>query len=217
MENQTPRTPVNAFFTALAQVVSYVFHPLFLPTYFFLYLVLRYPFEFAGLFGWQLNLRIFGVFWMTAFFPAFAVFLLWRLKFSNGIQLKTQKERIIPYVITMFFYWWMYYLSRNFTDQPAVLKPFYLGIFMASAIGLVLNNFFKVSLHAMGMGGLLTVVFLTAYQYAFADGWVLTLLVFATALVVLARQWISDHTDKDLIVGLLVGSLTQGLAWWVVG
>jgi hypothetical protein len=80
------------------------------------------PFEFVGITEWQLNMRLFSVAWLTAFFPAFAVFLLWRLKLSDSIFLRTQKERIIPYVITMFFYWWMYYLSRNFTDQPIALQ-----------------------------------------------------------------------------------------------
>jgi hypothetical protein len=111
-----------------------------------------FPYEFAGITPWQLKLRLFSVFWMTAFFPSFAVFLLWRLKFSDSIFLRTQKERIIPYIITMFFYWWMHYLSRNFPDQPAVLKFFYTGIFMSSVAGLLANNSYKISMHAMGVG-----------------------------------------------------------------
>ena len=63
----------------MAKTLSFLFHPLFVPTYFFLYLMQAYPYEFAGITDWQLKLRVFGVFWMTAFFPAFAVFLLWRL------------------------------------------------------------------------------------------------------------------------------------------
>ena len=89
---------------------------------------------------------------MTAFFPAFAVFLLWRLKLSESIYLRTQKERIIPYFVTMFFYWWMYYLSKNQTDQPAVLKFFYFGIFWSSIIGVIINNFIKISLHTIAAG-----------------------------------------------------------------
>ena len=115
--------------TYIANAISYVFHPLFIPTYFFVYLMYLMPFEFAGITDWQLKLKLFSVFWLTAFFPAFAVFLLWRLKLSDSIFLRTKKERIIPYVITMFFYWWMYYLSRNFSDQPLALKYFYFGIF----------------------------------------------------------------------------------------
>ena len=81
--------------TLLAQLVSYVLHPLFIPTYIFLFLQYQFPYEFAGITAWQLKMKVFSVFWMTAFFPAFAVFLLWKLKFSDSIFLRTQKERII--------------------------------------------------------------------------------------------------------------------------
>jgi len=212
MENQSPK-----FLKLLAHLVSYVLHPLFIPTYFFLYLMQVLPFEFVGITDWQLKMRLFSVAWLTAFFPAFAVFLLWRLKLSDSIFLRTQKERIIPYVITMFFYWWMYYLSRNFTDQPIALKFFYLGIFVASAIGMTVNNFMKVSLHAMGIAGLATAIILVSVFYPVNNAiWVL-LAVLLTALVISARLVVSDHSKKELIVGLFIGVGTQVAAYlWVV-
>ena len=201
----------------IAHLLSYVLHPLFIPTYFFLFLMQVLPFEFVGITEWQLKMRLFSVAWLTAFFPAFAVFLLWRLKLSDSIFLRTQKERIIPYVITMFFYWWMYYLSRNFTDQPIALKFFFLGIFVASAIGMTVNNFMKVSLHAMGIAGLTTAVILVSVFYPVNNAiWVL-LAVLLTALVISARLVVSDHTKKELIVGLFIGIFTQVAAYiWVI-
>ena len=212
MENSQPK-----IVKYIAHLLSYVLHPLFIPTYFFLFLMQVLPFEFVGITEWQLKMRLFSVAWLTAFFPAFAVFLLWRLKLSDSIFLRTQKERIIPYVITMFFYWWMYYLSRNFTDQPIALKFFYLGIFVASAIGMTVNNFMKVSLHAMGIAGLTTAVILVSVFYPVNNPvWVL-LAVLLTALVISARLVVSDHTKKELIVGLFIGVFTQVAAYlWVV-
>ena len=212
MENSQPKVVKY-----IAHLLSYVLHPLFIPTYFFLFLMQVLPFEFVGISEWQLKMRLFSVAWLTAFFPAFAVFLLWRLKLSDSIFLRTQKERIIPYVITMFFYWWMYYLSRNFTDQPIALKFFYLGIFVASAIGMTVNNFMKVSLHAMGIAGLTTSVILVSVFYPVNNAvWVL-LAILLTALVISARLVVSDHTKKELIVGLLIGVVTQVAAYmWVV-
>jgi hypothetical protein len=212
MENSQPK-----IVKYIAHLLSYVLHPLFIPTYFFLFLMQVLPFEFVGITEWQLKMRLFSVAWLTAFFPAFAVFLLWRLKLSDSIFLRTQKERIIPYVITMFFYWWMYYLSRNFTDQPIALKFFYLGIFVASAIGMTVNNFMKVSLHAMGIAGLTTAVILVSVFYPVNNAvWVL-LAVLLTALVISARLVVSDHTKKELIVGLFIGVFTQVSAYlWVV-
>jgi len=201
----------------IAHLLSYVFHPLFIPTYFFLYLMQVLPFEFVGITEWQLKMRLFSVAWLTAFFPAFAVFLLWRLKLSDSIFLRTQKERIIPYVITMFFYWWMYYLSRNFTDQPIALKFFYLGIFVASAIGMTVNNFMKVSLHAMGIAGITTSIILVSVFYPVTNAIWVPLGIILTALVISARLVVSDHSKKELVVGLFIGLFTQLAAYlWVV-
>lgn len=193
----------------LAKLVSYVLHPLFVPTYIFLLLMYEVPYEFSGITVWQLKMRLFGLFWLTAFFPAFAVFLLWRLKFSESIFLRTQKERIIPFVITMFFYWWMYYLSRNFADQPAVLKFFFMGIFIASSIGLVCNNFFKISLHGMGMGGALAAVILFSFYYQLPMGLPIAVTTLLTGIVCTSRFLVSDHTVKEVYVGLLVGIVCQ--------
>jgi hypothetical protein len=200
-----------------AQLISYLFHPLFIPTFFMLYLIRVIPYEFAGITEWQLKLRVFSVFWLTAFFPAFAVFLLWRLKFSESIFLRTQKERVIPYVITMFFYWWMYYLSRNFTDQPLALKFFYFGIFIASSLGLIVNNFIKVSLHAMGVSGLLMAVLLVNLHYPISNVLWVGAAILLSAIVVSARMIVSDHTKQELVIGFAIGVLTQVMAYfWVL-
>jgi len=200
-----------------AQFISYIFHPLFIPTYFILYLIQIIPFEFVGITDWQLKLKVFSVFWLTAFFPAFAVFLLWRLKLSNSIFLKTQKERVIPYVITMFFYWWMYYLSRTFSDQPLALKFFYFGIFIASSLGLIANNFIKVSLHAMGISGLLTAVLLVSVYYPINNIIWVIIAAFLASIVVSARMIVSDHSKQELIIGFGIGVLTQVIAYfWVI-
>ena len=212
MEKNTP-----ALLRYIGNFISYILHPLFIPTYFFLYLMQVLPYEFVGITEWQLTLRLFSVFWLTAFFPAFAVFLMWRLKLSDSIFLRTQKERIIPYVITMFFYWWMYYLSRNFTDQPLALKFFYFGIFIATALGLIINNFMKISLHAMGVGGLLTAVILVGLHYSIDNAIWTLLAIIITALVMSARMIVSDHSRQELILGLFIGLLTQVMAYfWVI-
>jgi hypothetical protein len=215
--NSTMEKPHPRLVKYIGHLLSYVFHPIFIPTYFFLYLMQVLPFEFVGITEWQLKMRLFSVAWLTAFFPAFAVFLRWRLKFSDSIFLRTQKERIIPYVITMFFYWWMYYLSRNFTDQPIALKFFYLGIFIASAIGMTVNNFMKVSLHAMGIAGIATAVLLVSVFYPVNNTLWLPIAILIAAMVISARMVVSDHSNKELVVGAAIGVGTQLAAYlWVI-
>lgn len=209
--------PQPSFFLRIAaKVISYVFHPLFIPTYIFIFLMYQFPYEFAGITEWQMKMRLFGLFWITAFFPAFAVFLLWRLKFSESIFLRTQKERIVPYIITMFFYWWMYYLSRNFTDQPAVLKFFYMGIFIATVFGLTINNYFKISLHAMAAGGAMAAIILFAMYYQMPLGVSMSGATIIAGIICTSRFLVSDHTAKEIYTGLFVGIICQLGAYYFV-
>ncbi|QEC68169.1 hypothetical protein FRZ67_12985 [Panacibacter ginsenosidivorans] len=202
-------------FTVTAKIFSYIFHPLFIPTYVFFWLLIRFPYQFGGITPMALFARKITVFWMTAFFPAFSVFLLWRLKFIDNIMLRTQKERIAPYMITMIFYWWMWYLSRNFTDQPIVLRFFFLSIFFATILGLVLNSFFKISMHGMGVGGLLVFVLITNFYYQTFLGIDVAIVTLITGIVCTARLLLSEHDNFEVYSGLLIGALCQLIAFWV--
>jgi hypothetical protein len=195
------------------QVVSIIFHPLFIPTYIFCLLMEAVPYEFAGITQWQLTLRFFTCFWWTAFLPAFAIFLLWRLQFISSILLKTQKERIVPFIIVMFFYWWMYYLSRNFTDQPIVLRFFFMGIFLSTVVGLILNSYLKISLHGMAAGGAITAIGLFSWYYGIPLWLYLMGAVLMAGLVATARMLVSDHSNREIYLGLLMGAACQLLAY----
>ncbi len=215
MQSISPLYP-QTYFRIPAKMVSYVLHPLFIPTYIFFWLVNRFPFQFAGITPQLLFFREFNVFWMTAFFPAFSVFLLWRLGLSENVQLRTQKERIIPYIITMIFYWWMWYLSRNFSDQPATLQYFYFGIFLTTVFGLIINSFGKISMHAMGASGALMFVIITCFVNHIFLGFDICIAVLLTGLVCTARFLLHTHTNKEVYIGLFVGVLCQLIAAYVL-
>lgn len=198
----------------VCKIVSYIFHPLFIPTYIFLFLMWQFPFDFAGITAWQLKLKLFSTFWLTAFFPAFAVFLLWRLKFSESIFLRTQKERIIPYFISMFFYWWMYYLSKNQTNQPAVLSFFYFGIFWCSIIGVIINNFIKISLHTMAIAGAATALLLFGWHYSVNINLHIIASLILCGVVTTARMVAGQHTSLELYSGFGLGVACQIFGYW---
>ena len=75
----------------------------------------------------------------------------------------------------------------------------------------------KVSLHAMGIAGLTTAIILVSVFYPVNNEiWVL-LAVVLVALVMSARLVVSDHSKKELLVGLFIGVFTQVAAYlWVV-
>ena len=200
-----------------AKIVSYILHPLFIPSYVFAWLSWRFPQTFAGISTAGMTFKKISVFLNASFFPAFAVFLLWRLKFIDSIYLRTQKDRIIPYIITMIFYWWMWYLSRDpkFDDQPDVLKFFYFGIFLTTVFGLIINNFIKISMHAMGAGTVFAFVILTCLFYRTFLGTDILVVSLLAGLVCTARLLLSEHSTAEIYTGLIVGILCQLLGVWI--
>ena len=75
----------------------------------------------------------------------------------------------------------------------------------------------KISLHAMGVGGLLTAVILVGLHYSIDNAIWTLLVIIITALVMSARMIVSDHSKQELILGLFIGLLTQVMAYfWVI-
>jgi len=216
MQNKTEINITGKLLQIAAKLISYILHPLFIPVYFFLFLAYQFPYEFTVSMAFELKLKLISTFIMTAFFPAFAVFLLWRLNFIHSIFLKTQKERIIPFFITMFFYWWMYYLGRTMKDQPQMLKVFYFGIFISTAIGVIINNFIKISLHGIAMGSVMMAVILCSFFYHTPLTEAISIITVLTGVVCTARFIVSNHTNEEVYTGVFVGIICQILAYWFV-
>lgn len=199
----------------VAKIVSYILHPLFIPTYIFIWIVKRFTVNFDDITQQGLFFKEISVFLNLSFFPAFAVFLLWRLKFIESIYLRTQKDRIIPYIITMIFYWWMWYLSRSFTNQPIALKFFYFGIFLTTIFGLIINNFIKISMHAIGAGTLVAFIILTCFFYQTLLGTDIMVAVFLAGIICTARLLLNQHSNAEIYMGFIVGVMCQLLGYWI--
>jgi hypothetical protein len=153
---QTPALyplPQPQILRLLGRFFSYLFHPLFIPLYVAAYLIFLHPYSFAVYDQKQKIFRLLHVFVLTVFFPAMTVFLLWRLKFAESIFLRTQKERIIPYVASIIYFFWTFYVSKNLAGTPKIMVFFFLGIFLAASAALMANNYFKISMHALAVGG----------------------------------------------------------------
>lgn len=193
---------------------SYLFHPLFIPLYVALYLVLVHPYLFSAFADKQKTLILVSVAAQTILFPALTVFLLWRLGFADSIYLRTQKERIIPYVASNIFFFWAFYVSKNrFPDE---MTFFFLGIFLASAAGLLANNYFKVSMHAMGVGGAAAFMVLLGIVNANTGGLYISFAILVAGIVCTARLLVSDHHFMEIYWGLFLGIISQVVACYFI-
>lgn len=201
----------------LAHFFSFIFHPLFIPAIVAWYLTFLQPGYFAGIPSQDKLMVVIRVAFNTIFFPAITVLLLKGLGFIKSIFLKTQRERIIPYIATNLFYFWMYLVFKSQDEIPLILTSFVLGIFLASSIGLIANIYFKISMHAFGVGafsGLMMVIIFSGFSYSiFLPAMIV---FFISGLVCTSRLVISNHTPFDIYAGLLFGILCQFIAYSIV-
>ncbi|HEY8388359.1 MAG TPA: hypothetical protein VIK74_07130 [Parasegetibacter sp.] len=206
---------VPAVLKAVANLLSYVFHPLFIPLYVTAFVLYVYPYYFSG-FDSRAHFRILvTVFINLCFFPALVVFLLWRLKFSKNIFLKTQRDRIIPYAASLIFYFWAWQVFKNQTDIPAIFVQFIFGAFLSICGAWMANIFVKISMHTTALGGMAAFLLFLAFADSGAMGAYLAIAIFIAGLVGTARLLVSDHTYFEIYTGYTVGILCQVAAAWL--
>jgi len=199
----------------LAHIFSYIFHPLFISAYVTAFLLFVDPYSFAGFDFKHRVFKLIAVFVNTAFLPGFAVFLMWRLKLITSMQLRTQKERIIPYAAAMIFYFWVWYVSHHLKDNPQPFVDFLLGSFLGVCAAWFLNILNKVSMHAIGVGGLAMFFLLQAFGEQDVTGIYFSFAILIAGVVCTARLIVSDHSQSEIYLGLVAGALCQLLAIWV--
>jgi len=207
--------PQPAAIRILGHIISYIFHPLFIPVYVTAFLLYIEPYSFAGFDSKQKTFKLVFVIFNIAFLPGFAVFLMYKLKLIKSMYLETQRERIIPYAVAMVFYFWVWYVSRNQPENPEIFKTFLLGTFLAVCATWMLNINSKISMHSTAVGGLLCFALILSFTTQDPSGLYVAAAVFVAGLVCTARFIVSDHSRPEIYLGLASGIITQLIAYWL--
>lgn len=211
MNNQTETIQAEqpAIIRGLAHVISYIFHPIFVPLYAYVFLAYVHPGYFSG-FSELAKKKLMLLLALNAvMFPLLTVLLLKGLGFAQSVMLRTQKDRIIPYIASMTFFFWTQYVLRQQEYVPRILVAFMFGVFISTAAALIANIFHKISMHAIGMGGLIGLFLVIMQQNTMLMTWPLSLAFLLAGLVCTSRLILSDHSNRDIYRGLILGITCQ--------
>ncbi len=196
--------------TLSAHIVSYIFHPIFLPLYLYIVYFTHFPHDFDSIPHDELiKGRIWSLIFNTILYPLFSMFLLWKLNFVKSLEMNERRERIIPLVILMFFYWWMFKLYRDFPEHNLFLKAFFFGCFIQTSVALVLINFINISLHGLGIAGFICGFIVLLTQHHFWNWMMIVVSLLIIFLVVWSRLHLKKHSKKEIILALILGSFVQ--------
>lgn len=190
-----------------AQFISWLFHPLFIPTYafvlfFFTNSYLSYLITFKG------KLIIVSVvFICSALLPSFFLMFAHRKKIIGQLTMESREDRVLPYIIISLFYYLTYYLLRQL-QLPALFDILYLLILGANMLivaTLIINFWWKISAHLVAIGGITGAFISISYLLNMPIPWIIISLLLIGGLIGFARLQLKSHNITQVGLGYIMG------------
>jgi len=157
------------------------------------------------------------IFLTTVLFPFLAILVLRLAGSISDAFMHLPKDRILPLTSTLLFYSWAFYFFEFKALVPLLMRTLLLGAIFSIMIDLVINFFYKVSVHttaaAMMPGIILTIMIIDPSMPVS----ILISVIFAAALVGWVRWWLGAHTIGQIFLGYSIGTSMQLIAWLILG
>jgi hypothetical protein len=190
----------------VSRILSYVFHPLIIPTFIITALLLS-----PGLYSILLpqvykQWIVMIVCLYTYVLPITGILILKKLKLISSIELENRKERTIPILISSASYMALLFTIRN-TDVPPILLYVLYSATFALLAGLLINIIYKISLHTLGWSALAATLIAVALRTgAPLLGLIITSLLIS-GIAGFARLKQNAHNQSQIYLGYLAGVL----------
>lgn len=192
----------------IAKLISYVLHPLLMPTYGFLLLFFsnNYISTFTAP---EVKLIVLGItFVFTFLLPAFNVLILLKTGRIKSLEMETNNERFLPYISTTLYYFALFYLFYN-AGFPNVFKIVVLGASICLLLTLLINLKWKISAHTIGIGGTAGVVLGVMYRLKLDMEMVFIITLFLAGIIGFARLKLNAHSPAQVYTGFLLGFIVE--------
>lgn len=186
----------------LNKLISYLFHPILSPiiaTLVYLIILPRHTSQ-------QLNIAIITmVFIGTYLLP---IFFMIFLKKSNAIEtfhLENVIERKMPVLLMVMVAYLLATIIKN-ASSAMELALFFYGMTVGLIIAyLLIYKKFKISLHMLGIGGLLGFFIFVSYHYKLNLILLISFLFIIAGFIAISRIKLKAHTLKEVYLGFVVG------------
>jgi hypothetical protein len=208
----TPRTD-SKLLLVLARIVTWMFHPVLMPTVVTIVLYKLSYVSFTGVSGPDFGKRLSIIVINTLIFPLLLVALAKGLGFISSIYMHDPKDRIIPLIGTMVFYFWAYWVFRNI-EAPFILRVLLLGSFWGVIVLFMVSIFYKISMHTMAAGGVLGIIIVLMMLSPVSMIMPLFVCLILAGCVGTARMLLGAHTPPQIYMGYILGILVQVCAYW---
>jgi len=162
--------------------------------------------------------------------PLVGIVMMRFLGMIDGLEMKDRTDRIGPLIMVGICYLWLTISFINSNQVSDFLTSFMLGATISLFLGFIINIIEKISLHTIGMGGLLAGYLVLINNYGFGSAsfnWngveynihlilILVFIILMTGLVATSRLLLKAHIPREVYGGLLVGIFGQIIAMRII-
>lgn len=189
-----------------AKIISFAFHPLLMPTYLFIIIILFLPDALQPM-SMKVMLYILLLIFITTFLiPLFSLLGLRSALNISSLHLEKRRERILPFSFITLFYGLTTYLFHTKIEVNGFMMSILLGATAVVGIITLITLFYKISVHAAGVGCMLGSMLGMIYRYpTHYLLWQFCAVIILAGIILSARLSLNAHTGNEVYSGFLLG------------
>jgi hypothetical protein len=186
-----------------AKIISWVFHPLFMPLNAFF---IAYTYDHQLFYHERMFEIIVICLVINILAPGVGIWMMYKRKMIKDLDVSDSSQRNTPFSLVLFYYICTYVVFRIKGDliSDALLSMMLavpLGIFMA----MIINRWTKISVHCLGIGGATGALIGLGIAHNIVLVLPISLLILVGGMVAFARIELSAHTPGQAYLGFAVG------------
>jgi hypothetical protein len=188
----------------ISRFLSYILHPLIIPTLVISALMMRSDI-YSIVLPDSLKLWFISVFFaFTLLIPVTSMFIMLKFKAIHSLELKERNERTIPLLVTSTSFMALLFTLRPSGIPPVLLYVIYSATFTMLA-GLLINMFYKISLHTLGWGAIATTLIGISIHLGIPLLTMIIISVILAGLAGYARLKQDAHNASQVYLGYVAG------------
>ena len=192
----------------LAQVISILGHPIFMPLYAFGLLIYTNPYinMMVSTGSRYFIITILVVFTITL--PVITALLFKLFGLIDSVFMKTTKERMWPFIITLILYYMGYQLF-NKIQVPQSLNLLMIGTISVISVAIIITIRWKISIHMLGIGGVIGAIIGISQRFQFDHSLLLIVLFLFAGLIGYSRLKTKSHNFQQIYIGFIIGLVIE--------
>jgi hypothetical protein len=207
-------TGEKQWITKTSKILSVVFHPVFIPLYGLL-IIYSSP-TLLSFIPARMKWTIFVmVLTNNVILPLALAAVLYSRGAIKTFNARDRNERVVLLTFALLMYTITAILLLKI-QVPNLIRAYFISIAFVTLVTLIITAIYRISLHAAGIGGLLSLLIFMIMLYDIRSAWQLVAVILLGGAVMSSRLYLDDHTPTETWTGLLTGAGVMALSLFIL-